>query len=145
MSIISLTEVLSFTEKPSTPQPNASVIPEQSGDSEADLLIQHLNDASSRGDVDALHVAYLVWMSKRRPDQNTGYIHKGDLWTATSLAAVGGHHNCLAYLLSQGIKYTWHLIRNVVDSKSTKSLQVLLDHGWDINEPESYCEPPALA
>ncbi len=101
-------------------------------------------EASVIGDLDRLHTIYSTWFAKQRPEPSTGMISK-DKFNITALhAATHDQPAILAYFLSQGIKLNRYLIKDAVISGSIQVLQVLIDHGWNINEAEAYCEPPFL-
>ena len=103
-----------------------------------------LEEASSIGDINNLHTLYSNWFAKQRPEPSTGIVSKDDLYLTTIRAATNDQPTSLAYLLSQGMKLDCNLIKAAVESGPTRVLQVLIDHGWNINEAEAYCEPPFL-
>lgn len=49
-----------------------------------------------------------------------------------------------SYLLSRGVEIIDLDFANATKMKSYAMLQLLLDHGWDINLPMGWDEPPAL-
>lgn len=106
--------------------------------------IHEIEKACSNGDLENLHALYSTWLARQQPDSSTGEISKDQLYLAAHKAATTNQSTSLAYLLSQGLKLNRELIKSAVLSGSTQVLQILLDHGWNINEPEAYCEPPFL-
>ena len=117
-------------------------------------LLKSLEKACNTGDLDATHEIFSAWFAQQKPDAATGLIPLPYFATsAMSAAATNDHPMCLAYLLQQGVEIR---IKNsgpdVLSSavcgasrlKSTRSLQVLLDNGWDINMPQSDREPPYM-
>ncbi len=57
---------------------------------------------------------------------------------------------CLAYLFQHGYRVDeWNNLAILASHTASTSgdercLQVLLDHGWDINSPEPHNEPPVM-
>lgn len=47
-------------------------------------------------------------------------------------------------LCQQGVAPRWFSANAALVNRDTTILQLLLDHGWDINEQQSWCEPPLL-
>ena len=118
-------------------------------DEQSDEL-HDLKEASEIGDLDRLHTIYSTWFAKQRPEPSTGIIFKDKFYFPIFHAATHDQPAILAYFLSQGYllsqerKLDLHFIKHAVESGSIQVLQVLIDHGWNINEPEAYCEPPFL-
>lgn len=54
------------------------------------------------------------------------------------------HASIVSYLLSQGVNIIDLDFGAATKIKSYPILQLLLDHGWDINIPMGWDEPPAL-
>lgn len=106
--------------------------------------IHEIEKACSNGDLENLHALYSTWLARQQPDSSTGEISKDQLYLAAHNAATKNQSASLAYLLSKGLKLNRELIKSAVLSGSAQVLQILLDHEWDINEPEAYCEPPFL-
>ena len=106
--------------------------------------LEEIKEASSTGDLDTLQVLCSAWLAKQQPDPSTGVIRIEQLFFAAHQAAVKDQSSSLAYLLSLGLQIDRDLIKGAVLSRSTRALQVLLEHGWNINEAEAYCEPPFL-
>jgi hypothetical protein len=106
--------------------------------------LHSIDDASMIGDLITVHAIYSGWFAKQRPEPNVGAIDKARFNFTVHLAAANGQPATLAYFLSQGFGFDRDLIKAAVLSKSAQVLQVLLDHAWNINEPESYCDPPYL-
>ena len=113
--------------------------------STADYFLSELEEAISTGNVQKLHEAYIQWLSVQKPDPSTGQVQSGAPETAALHAAGQGQAFCLTYLLERGTGFNTGLVRGACHAKSMPSLEVLLRHGWDINEPEGDCEPPFLA
>lgn len=103
-----------------------------------------LGEACRTGDLDLVHVVYSSWLREQQPDPSTGLVDNKYFLHAGSLAARNNHPTCLAYLFQQGLKVERILVSAAVKSMATRILQVLLDYGWNINEPEAYCEPPFM-
>lgn len=60
-------------------------------------------------------------------------------------AAIENEHiSIVSYLLSQDVKIMDMDFETATKIKSYPILQLLLDHGWDINQPMGWDEPPAL-
>lgn len=59
-------------------------------------------------------------------------------------AIKNGHASIVSYLLSQGVDIINLDSAAATKAKSYEVLQLLLDHGWDINTPMHWDEPPAL-
>ena len=111
------------------------------------LTTEQLNDleeASQLGDLTTIHRIYSIWFANQIPNPVTGLVEKDVFYMAALRAATNNQSASLAYLLLQGVAFDRNIIEVAVLSKSTDTLQVLLDHGWNINEPEAYCEPPFL-
>ena len=106
--------------------------------------LRDLEEASVMGDLDRLHTIYSTWFAKQRPEPSTGIICKNPFDSTARHAATHDQPAILAYILSQGLKLDRYLLKEAVLSGSTRVLQVLIDHGWNINEPEAYCDPPFL-
>ena len=96
------------------------------------------------GALDEVHTLYCSWFSKQQPEPRSGAIDKDCFYFAAYQAATTNRPIPLAYLLSQGVRFDGNLVKGAVLSKSTDVLQVLLDNGWNINEPESFSDPPFL-
>ena len=104
-----------------------------------------LEDGGLVDNVNHLHALYSSWFSMQQPDPTTGEIKSNKFYYAAHQAAAKGRPASLSYLLRHGIRLDRDLIKAAVMSHSTQILQVLLDHGWNINEAQAYCEPPPLA
>ena len=103
-----------------------------------------LEEANFIGDLNRLQVVYCAWFAKQRPEPTTGVICKNDFYFTAVRAATNDQPAILA-LLSQGINLNRNLPKAAMMSGPTRVLQVLIDHRWNINEAEAYCEPPFLA
>ena len=113
--------------------------------STADYFLSELEEAISTGDVQKLHETYIKWLSAQKPDPSTGQVKGGAPGKAALHAAGQGQAICLTYLLERGTGFNKGLVKEACHAKSKPCLEVLIRHGWDINEPEGDCEPPFLA
>ncbi|KAL8804064.1 MAG: hypothetical protein Q9182_002777 [Xanthomendoza sp. 2 TL-2023] len=105
-------------------------------------------EACRAGDVHLTHCIYSSWLQQQIADPLTGHLEDNNFLEAGCYAAANDHSACLGYLCQQGLKIHRELVlealRAALRSRSTKVLKVLLDHGWDINEPQSNSEPPFM-
>ncbi|KAL8888223.1 MAG: hypothetical protein Q9215_004314 [Flavoplaca cf. flavocitrina] len=112
---------------------------------------QHqLKAACQSGDLNLTHRLHCAWLNKQHPDPTTGLIQIKGWHLAASQAAQHNHPACLAYLFQHGYRVDeWSNLAILAShtastSGDTRCLQVLLDHGWDINSPEPHNEPPVM-
>ena len=52
--------------------------------------------------------------------------------------------SAVKFLLGQVVAPHWVSANAALHNRDTTILQLLLDHGWDINEQRDWCEPPLL-
>ena len=102
------------------------------------------DEACRNGDLDHLHRLHSTWLSTQRPHPETGHVLSPFLRAASVAACENNHPACLAYILSQGLEIHDRIIKIAIELKSTELLDVLLRHGWRINEPEDAYEPAYL-
>ena len=130
------------------PQSNAplrSISPPSDMENEQERDEVHaILEASASGDACVVHRLFSAWFARQRPDPQTGYLGHKKFWRALDLAIDNDRPAVLGYFLSHGWEIRDDIIARTTRSKSTRCLQILHDHGWIINEPESYCEPPYL-
>ncbi|KAL8838555.1 MAG: hypothetical protein Q9176_004952 [Flavoplaca citrina] len=109
-----------------------------------------LEAACQSGDLELTHRLHSAWLNKQHPDPTTGLIQIKGWHLAASQAVQHNHPACLAYLFRHGYRVDeWNNLAILAShtastSGDTRCLQVLLDHGWDINSPEPHNEPPVL-
>lgn len=84
--------------------------------------------ASSEGDIDSLGEAF-------------SHLLAPALYTAVETGQVVP----VAYLLDRGAAVNEGLVLLATESRSREILQLLFEHGWDINTPIDFLRPPALA
>ncbi|KAL8870673.1 MAG: hypothetical protein Q9174_003337 [Haloplaca sp. 1 TL-2023] len=109
----------------------------------ADSYAERLAEACKSGDLDLTHRLYSTWLKQQQPDPKTGYIVDRHIHRAARAAAEHQHSTCLAYIIQRGQKIDSEIAGAAYNS-DTRCLQVLLDHGWDINTPQGYATPPLL-
>lgn len=110
---------------------------------EAEALFD-METSSKEGNLQGVHWCYCSWFAKQQPNPSTGIVDKTHCWPSIRAAITIHQLACLKYLLSQGIKPNRYDKKDAALSGDTRILKILLDYGWDINEPEAYCEPPLL-
>ncbi|KAI4276459.1 MAG: hypothetical protein LQ337_002475 [Flavoplaca oasis] len=109
-----------------------------------------LEAACQSGDLKMTHRLHSTWLNKQHPDPTTGLIHIEGWDLAASQAVQHNYPACLAYLFQHGYRVDeWNNLAILAThtasaSGDTRCLQVLLDHGWDINSPEPHNEPPVM-
>ncbi|KAL8943285.1 MAG: hypothetical protein Q9211_001032 [Gyalolechia sp. 1 TL-2023] len=110
--------------------------------------IFRLARACANGDLSSVHNIYFKSLQLRRPDPVTGHISDSWFIFAACHAIEYDRPTCLAYLCQQGLSVESFLVASTIytalENKSTRCLQTLLDHGWDINMPEGASKPPFL-
>lgn len=55
------------------------------------------------------------------------------------------HLHVIAFLLSRSAKIGEGHMKAAIWTHNTKIIQILLDHGWDINAPLSPSQPPPMS
>ncbi|KAL8673288.1 MAG: hypothetical protein Q9168_002286 [Polycauliona sp. 1 TL-2023] len=117
-------------------------------DEDGESFIQSLEEACQAGDVERTHQVYSRWLSDQHPDSKTGLLPAGRLRPAAHRAVTNNQPACLAYLCQQRLKINDNIVSAAlyaaVETQSAACLGVLLDHGWDINRPTSWHEPPLM-
>ena len=122
---------------------------------EEDVMSSHgfpsqLQAACQSGNLDLTHKLHCTWLNMQHPDPTTGLIYLEGWDLAASSAVQHNNPACLAYLFQHGYRVDeWNGIavlasQIALTSGDTSCLRVLLDHGWDINSPEPYNEPPLM-
>lgn len=103
-------------------------------------VVQRLENASREGNLPAVKEAFAelrcLWQG-RGNDMRTG---RTLLW-----AIEQEHQNIVAYLLSEDVPPSSHVVRQATLTKNTAILQLLFETAWDINQAPGWEHPPALA
>ena len=113
-------------------------------DPDVSVEVEALERASAKGHLDEVHDFFSQYMLAQRPDPATGYIDTSWIYGALALAVDNDHVPVVSYLLDRGLQVMACHLEGAVRARSTDTLQVLLDHGWNINEPTAEQQPPAL-
>lgn len=95
--------------------------------------------ASDSGDLAAIKDA-VERLNKRSPNPEL----RRRLHAGLSAAIENKYVPVVSYLLSQGVDIMDLDFAAATKTKSYPLLQILLDHGWDINKPMGWDEPPTL-
>lgn len=103
-------------------------------------VVQRLENASREGNLPAVKEAFAelrcLWQG-RGDDMRTGRIL---LW-----AIEQEHQEIVAYLLSEDVPPSSHVVRQATLTKNTAILQLLFETAWDINQALGWEDPRALA
>ena len=107
---------------------------------------------TSREDVDALrrvvragnlqevHNTFSDWLE----DDHTNILKIPTLCRCVGDAVESDHHEILFYLLSKGIPFDILDLCCAITRKERRALEIFIAHGWNINTPRTYGDPPLL-
>jgi len=103
--------------------------------------VLQLEIASASGDMAAVKDILQQWSERPEDEQ----INK-DLFASSFKFAMENGHVCVAsYLIDNGIIMNEAHFKLAMEKKSYSFLQLYLYHGFDINRPQSYLDPPPLS
>jgi hypothetical protein len=103
--------------------------------------IDRLRKAASSGDLTSVKAFFAQWRSIPASEKWEVACFRGALFDAVR----NNHHGVTSYLLSMGVPPNMDVVVLATQSKSCTALQLLLDHGWNINEPVLRMDrPPPL-
>lgn len=103
-------------------------------------VVQRLENASREGNLPAVKEAFAelrcLWQG-RGNDMRTG---RTLLW-----AIEQEHQEIVAFLLSEDVPPSSHVVRQATLTKNTAVLQLLFETAWNTNQALGWEDPPALA
>lgn len=119
----------------------AQVLGARRGPPEVDLLVQECASGQLEK-VREIFQSYLIRVAREERDLRK-------FGTVLLTAAGKGRADILSYMLPYWLSAGYPLLPEVlawaaIDIRSVAVLEILLDFGWDINEPMSRIAPPAL-
>ncbi|RLM00455.1 hypothetical protein CFD26_106099 [Aspergillus turcosus] len=100
-----------------------------------------LANASASGDFDTVQRILGSYLANRSPESYT----LQEFWPVLLTAIAYDRPEIVSYLLDVGIPLSLVHIQQATETKSAAISDVFLRHGWNINEPLSETQPPALA
>ena len=95
-----------------------------------DPILAELCEASSANDLERVKTLVEQWQTT--PLQ-PAWERTHPLEAAACAAATSKSATIVSHLLDQGLHISGNIVEAAIGAKSTDVLQVLLDHGWDIN------------
>lgn len=105
--------------------------------------VKELVSISGRGDAEEVE---RIWRNLTRLPGGEYWLNNPSSLTNALLAAIKGRRmENIRLLLQKGIPPNWQHAEAANTLKDTSILELLLQHGWDINETPSWYQPPLLA
>ncbi|RMZ77450.1 hypothetical protein DV738_g4434, partial [Chaetothyriales sp. CBS 135597] len=104
--------------------------------------LEQLEEASRHGDLSAVkQILEANWPGGAVPFDQAS---RQSLRYSVLQAIDHDHHHVVAYLLSHRLSFEREYALRAVQKKSYELMEILLTHGWDINDPLGPSIPPAL-
>lgn len=100
-----------------------------------------LANASASGDLDTIKRILGSYLADRSPEKYA----LQEFWPVLLTALAYDYPEIVSYLLDVGIPLALVHVQQAIETKSAAVFDVLLRHGWNINEPLSETQPSALA
>lgn len=100
-----------------------------------------LATACASGDLEDAKGILGAYLIGRSPENYA--LHK--FWPALLTALAHNHAEIAPCLLAHGVPFGLLDIQQAIETRSTAIFNVLLQHAWNINQPMSETQPPALA
>ena len=114
-------------------------------------LCQEMNQACVSGNLHNVHTIYQRWSTLQNSNPESIYVRKFRCFASCIILAAENNHSTIVYyfLACQGMAMNKFLsmsaFHTAIPFKALDVLEMMLhEELWDINEPESYCEPGAF-